>query len=117
VFGRQARPEAKESLARRRRQCLRASGGRSLPRGLEIKRCFERVEKSRNGWKKGKCSILPAVKILSSIQRERTQARGVSVCRLRRNMAGRAGLFGEAERQRPALLGTAAIAPGEGSAI
>ena len=33
VFGRQARPGAEESLARRRRQCLRASGGSSLPGG------------------------------------------------------------------------------------
>lgn len=39
-----------ESLARRRMQCLRASGGPSLPGWLEIKRCFERkkrLEKKR----------------------------------------------------------------------
>jgi len=35
VFGRQSRPGGEESLARRRRQCLCASGGPSLPGRLE----------------------------------------------------------------------------------
>jgi len=75
-------------------------------------------ERSRNERLEKKTNLNPCSRQKSSVVvAQTTQARGVSVCRLRRNMAGRAGLFGEAERQRPALLGTAAIAPGEGSAI
>ena len=50
---------------------------------------------------------VPAVEIR---QVQPTQARVVSVCRLRRNQAGRAARVGESWPLLPALLGTAAIA-------
>ena len=86
----------------RRRLVLRASGAPSLPGRLERESLFERRGK-RLGKKKNPSTSQP-LKLRPRIEREPTQARGVSVCRLRRSMAGRAARVGEAERHHPALL-------------
>ena len=75
---RRSRPAKKESLARRRRQCLRASGGAHCRVARE--RCLRE-------------------------RKQPTQARVVSVCRLRRNQAGRAERFGESWPRPPTCYG------------
>lgn len=89
---RQSRPGTEESLARRRRQCLRASGGAHC-RVAREREVVERVRKNRKrlGEKSQRASF-PAVKTPTH---EPTQARIVSVCRLRRNQAGRAMSFAQ----------------------
>lgn len=107
-----AAPRNKCSAAREAREkgepARTAEGWGSIALIAARARDRSREWRLRNGERlENENTSVPAVEIR---QVQPTQARVVSVCRLRRNQAGRAARVGESWPLLPALLGTAAIA-------